>query len=196
MVYGITGGIGAGKSTVSVYLKELGYTIVDADLVSRKVVEPGSPALEEIASAFGPEYIDEEGNLKRRELGMLVFSDSTALAKLNIIMNSRIHEEIMRQINESQSKHTFLDAATLIEAGYAEITDKVWIVDADDEVRIKRVIERDGITRQEVLDRMSNQMSREERVAVPSTIIDNSGTIEETRANVRSELKKLDSEEA
>ncbi len=194
MLIGLTGGIGAGKSTVSDYLKELGYTIVDADKVSRMIVEPGSPALEEIAANFGDEYIDEEGCLKRRELGMLVFSDKTALAKLNIIMNSRIHEEIIRQIKASESKHTFLDAATLIEAGYDAIIDRLWIVDADDEVRVERVMKRDGVTRQEVLDRMANQMSREERFNRSCTVIDNSETVEKTRENVAKELEKLNNE--
>lgn len=196
MLIGLTGGIGAGKSTVSTYLKELGYTIVDADLISRQVVEPGSPALEEIAKNFGSEYIDESGNLKRRELGRLVFSDRTALAKLNIIMSSRIHDEIMRQIEASESEHTFLDAATLIEAGYESMIQGLWIVDADDEVRIDRVMKRDGITRQEVLDRMNNQMSREERLARPCTVIDNSETVEKTRANVRAALEAAGREEA
>ena len=93
-------------------------------------------------------------------------------------MSNRIGEEINRQIEASESEITVLDAATLIEAGYDAIVDKLWIVDADDEVRIGRVMDRDGATRQEVIDRMNNQMSREERLARECTVIDNSGTME------------------
>ena len=192
MLVGLTGGIGAGKSTVSDYLRKLGYTIVDADLISRQVVEPGSPALDEIAEVFGEEYINEDGGLERRKLGMLVFADPSALAKLNLIMSSRIHEEITAQIKASTSRHTFLDAATLIEAGYEGIVRWLWIVDADDEVRIERVMKRDGISRQEVLDRMNNQMSRDERLSRPCTVIDNSKTMEEAWAQVDEALKELD----
>ncbi|MBQ2845928.1 MAG: dephospho-CoA kinase, partial [Firmicutes bacterium] len=169
-----------------------GITIVDADLISRQVVEPGSEALAEIKDVFGEEYILPDGNLDRKKLGRLVFADKTSLWKLNYIMSNRIGEEINRQIEASESEITVLDAATLIEAGYDAIVDKLWIVDADDEVRIGRVMDRDGATRQEVIDRMNNQMSREERLARECTVIDNSGTMEETYANVERALAELE----
>lgn len=192
MLIGLTGGIGSGKSTVSNYLREKDITIVDADLISRQVVEPGSEALKEIEKAFGSEYIQEDGNLARKKLGKLVFADKNALWKLNFIMSNRIGAEIDRQINEATTEIIVLDAATLIEAGYDSIVDVLWIVDADDEVRIDRVMKRDGISRQEVLDRMSNQMSREERLSRDCVIIDNSKSIEETHANVQRALNNLD----
>lgn len=191
MLIGLTGGIGSGKSTVSLYLENEGITIVDADKISRLVVMPGSEALEEIKEAFGEEYILSDGNLNRKKLGGLVFSDKTALSKLNSIMANKIGEEIDRQIKASQTEITVLDAATLIESGYDRLVDALWIVDADDEVRIKRVMSRDNATRQEVLDRMANQMSRDERLSRKCTIIDNSGTVEETHYNVKRALEEL-----
>lgn len=192
MLIGLTGGIGSGKSTVSGYLEKQGITVVDADRISRLVVMPGSEALDEIKDVFGEEYILPDGNLDRKKLGRYVFSDRTALWKLNYIMSNRIGQEIDRQIKASTTDITVLDAATLIESGYDTLVDALWIVDADDEVRIKRVMERDGATRQEVLDRMGNQMTREERLARECTVIDNSGSVEETYENVRRALDEAE----
>ena len=177
MLIGLTGGIGSGKSTVSKYLKENGCTIVDADQIARQVVEPGSEALEEIRKVFGAGFLTEDGRLDRKKLGRLVFANRKMLAKLEAILNEKINGEIWRQIQAAETDIVVLDAATLIEAGYDANVEKLWIVDADDEVRIERVMARDGMTRQEVLDRMNNQMSREERLDRECTVIDNSGTI-------------------
>lgn len=194
MLIGLTGGIGSGKSTVSNYLKEHGCTIVDADQIARLVVEPGSEALQEIGKVFGKGFLNPDGSLNRKKLGRLVFANRKMLAKLEEILNSRINGEIWRQIQEADTDIVVLDAATLIEAGYDANVEKLWIVDAEDEVRIERVMARDGLSRQEVLDRMNNQMTREDRLNRECTVIDNSGTIEETNENVRRELEKLRSE--
>ncbi len=191
MLIGLTGGIGSGKSTVSQYLKEQGITVVDADLVSRKIVEPRSEALAEIKEVFGSEYIQPDGNLARKKLGQLVFADKKELAKLNSIMSRKMGEEIERQLKASKTEITVLDAATLIEAGYDRRVDVLWIVDTDDETRIKRVMERDGASREDIINRMNNQMSREERLNRECVVIDSSGSIEDTREKVKAELEKL-----
>ena len=191
MLIGLTGGIGSGKSTVSKYLSEHGCTIVDADQIARLVVEPGSEALEEIKKVFGAKFLTPDGRLDRKKLGRLVFANKKMLAKLEAILNSKINGEIWRQIQEADTDIVVLDAATLIEAGYDENVERLWIVDADDEVRIERVMERDGMSREDVINRMNNQMSREKRLDRECTVIDNSGTVEETYENVRKALEEL-----
>lgn len=191
MLIGLTGGIGSGKSTVSKYLSEHGCTIVDADQIARLVVEPGSEALEEIKKVFGAKFLTPDGRLDRKKLGRLVFANKKMLAKLEAILNSKINGEIWRQIQEADTDIVVLDAATLIEAGYDQNVERLWIVDADDEVRIERVMERDGMSREDVINRMNNQMSREKRLDRECTVIDNSGTVEETYENVRKALEEL-----
>lgn len=192
MYIGLTGGIGSGKSTVSEYLKEMGCAIVDADLIARLVVEPGRPALSEIAETFGKEYLFADGTLDRKKLGRLVFSQPKQLARLNEIMARRIREEVLKQMKASGSKITVLDAPMLLESGLENIVDQVWIVDVPDEIRVKRVMLRDSATEEEVRDRMKAQMSREERLAFPGgRIIDNSGSVEETRRQVALLLQEL-----
>ena len=192
MYLGLTGGIGSGKSTVSEYLKEQGCTIVDADFIARLIVEPGQPALKEIAETFGGEYLLEDGTLNRKKLGRLVFSQPKQLARLNEITGRRIREEVLRQMKESQSQITVLDAAMLLESGLESVVDQVWIVDVPDDIRIKRVMLRDSATEEEVRNRMKAQMSREERLAFSGCkIIDNSGTIEETRSQAAALLQEL-----
>lgn len=190
MYIGLTGGIGSGKSTVSNYLKEREITIVDADLIARLIVEPGQPALAEIAETFGEAYLFPDGTLDRKKLGRLVFAEPEQLAKLNKITSRRIREEVMRQLEESSSEITVLDAPMLIESGLDKIVDQVWIVDVPDEIRVERVMLRDSATEEEVKNRMKAQMSREERLAFPGAkIIDNSGTVEETHRQVENLLK-------
>ena len=191
MLIGLTGGIGSGKSTVSNYLRDHGCTIVDADQIARLVVEPGSETLKEIAAVFGQDFLLPDGSLNRKKLGKLVFANRKKLAKLEEILNEKINGEIWRQIQAADTDIVVLDAATLIEAGYDANVEKLWIVDVEDEIRIRRVMERDGLSRKEVLDRMNNQMSREARLNRECTVIDNSGTVDETYENVRRELEKL-----
>lgn len=192
MYIGLTGGIGSGKSTVSEYLKEKGCTIVDADLIARQIVEPGCPALSEIAEVFGKEYLFEDGTLNRKKLGRLVFSQPEQLVRLNEITARRIREAVLKQMAASESNITVLDAPMLLESGLDKIVEQVWIVDVPDEIRIKRVMLRDSATEEEVRDRMKAQMSREERLVFPGCrMIDNSGTVEETRRQVALLLQEI-----
>lgn len=183
MIIGLTGGIGTGKSTVSEYLiNEYGFEIVDADKISREIVEKGSPLLDVISDTFGSQFIDEDGNLKRRELGAYVFADKSRKEQLDSIMMGEIISIIRKRIR--MHDRVILDAALLFEAGLDKDTDVTWLVDADTDVRIKRVCSRDGISEQEVRDRISNQMNQDEKKKYADVVIDNSGTKEELHRQI------------
>lgn len=189
MIIGLTGGIGTGKSTVSEYLTEkYGFNIVDADKISREIVEPGSPLLQRIAEVFGEQFIDDDGNLRRKELGAYVFSKASRKKQLDNIMMGEIIRLIKERL-ESYEGNTILDAALLFEVGLDAETDVTWLVDADTDVRIRRVCNRDGISEEEVRGRINNQMLQEEKKKKADVVLDNSGTKEELH-NIIDELVK------
>lgn len=191
-VIGLTGGIGSGKSTVSAYLQGEGYTVIDADNIARNMVMPGSGILKKLAEVFGCEIINDDGTLKRKTLAEKAFSDKNMKKKLDDIMM----EEIIAQICDSIKYHTekaekliFIDAPLLFESGLDSKTDETWVVDSEDEVRIARVMKRDNLTREEVLARINNQMSREEKNKRADFVLDNSKNTEYLFEQIRKLLR-------
>lgn len=189
-VVGLTGGIGAGKSTASSVLKECGATIIDADKLGHEVYEPGSEANCAIRDAFGDDFFDEAGFLIRPKLGALVFSDEDALKKLNEIVHPAIVKLASKRASETDGL-VIMDAALLIEVGLHDICDEVWLVTVDDDVRIDRVMKRNGFTEQEVRDRINSQISDEERGKYASVVLDNSGEMHELRDQIIKALEDL-----
>lgn len=181
MIIGLTGGIGSGKSMVSLTLKELGCYIVDGDKMSRDVQQKGSKLVYELAEAFGDSIITEDGELIRKALGAIAFSSEENTAKLNRIMskamNKRFHELLDEGI--ASGRIVILDIPMLFESGWDKYADENWVVVCPEDIRIRRVIERDGIDRQQVLDRISKQMSDEARVARADIVINNTGSMED-----------------
>ena len=177
-VIGLTGGIGAGKSTVSAYLREKGYVILDADRIAHEITAKGSPVLDRLAETFGADMILPDGNLNRKRLASLVFSDKEKKLQLEELTTKQVVRIIASRVEELRNSVDydiiFVDAPLLFEAGVDTMTDCVWMVTADDEVRISRVMERDQTTRDAVLSRMANQMSNEEKIARAQEVIDNS----------------------
>ena len=195
---GLTGGIGTGKSTVSRYLTTKGYKIIDADRIAREVVEPGMPALKALVEEFGPEILLEDGSLNRRELARLAFASPEGKKALDRIT----HGAIFARIEELQAQYAaeieatadaviFLDVPLLFETGFDRKADLVWVVDVPDEIRVKRVVLRDGLTEEEIWARIKNQMSREEKIARADVVLDNSGTPEELYAQIDLALAEL-----
>ncbi len=192
MFYGLTGGTGSGKSTVAEYLREFGCEVVDADLIAREVTAKGSPVLDDLAKEFGTDILDENGELIRKKLGSIVFGDAEKLAKLNEIMRTALDNRFRQALDTAASKRlyskVFFDAPALFETNREHFVDKVWVVAADRETRIARIMKRDGISREEVLKRMSNQLPDDEKMSRADLVIYNDGTLEELRSKVEKAL--------
>lgn len=176
-IIGLTGGIGSGKSTVSSYLAEKGYEIIDADEVARELTEPGGAMLSVLAEAFGDDILDEEGSLKRKELGARVFGIREKEKILNEITHSRISAEMRSRIEiirNSGADTVFLDVPLLFEVGMDSWCDTVWLVTCDMNVRIRRVMNRDCIGEEQVKRRIESQMCEAEKAERADAILDNS----------------------
>lgn len=180
-IIGVTGGIGSGKSTVSRILCNIGARIIDADVVSKKVVSKGEKALGEIVAYFGPDILDPNGELDRKKLAGVVFTDSEKLAQLNSITHKYIAQEILEQIEREKAEKKYdtlvIDAALPFEHGFIDTVEEVWVVTADKETRIRRVMERSGLTYEEALDRINSQMSEYEYARIADHVIENNTDI-------------------
>lgn len=175
ILIGLTGGIGSGKSTVSEYLTKRGYKVLDADKVSREIVEPGSETLLKIKEAFGEEILNSDGSLNRRKLGGIVFSDPVKKAILENIMHKKIIEILLDRAKMlSDEKIVFIDAPLLFEAKLDKYVDSVWVVDADNETRIKRIMERDNLPKEEIQKRIDMQFSGIKKIRKANYVLDNS----------------------
>ncbi|MBI3014554.1 MAG: dephospho-CoA kinase [Candidatus Tectomicrobia bacterium] len=195
MVLGLTGGIASGKSTVSGFFAAEGAHILDADRVARAVVEPGNPAWREIQHRFGNEYFHADGTLDRKKMADRVFHDEEARGILNRIVHPHVMAEEGRLIEEWREKDpagiVVLDAALLIEAGSHRRVDRVLVAYVEEEIQIRRLMERDSLSRQEALARLAAQMPLKEKLAYADHIVDTGGTRESIRRQVREIVEGL-----
>lgn len=185
-VVALTGGIASGKSMVSDLFEELGVPVVDADVIARELVEPGQPLLSSIVGALGKELLDAYGRLKRRKLREMIFASPEIRATLEQIMHPRIIEEAERRIMAVTAPYCILVIPLLAESGSRGPVDRVLVVDAESEIRIKRLMARDGMSRKEVQAALAAQASRETRLAIADDIIDNSGDSSQLPTRVES----------
>ena len=184
-VVAITGGIGSGKTTVANQFAALGIEVVDADLIAREVVEPGTPALAAIASHFGPGILDEQGRLDRRALRERIFSDPAAKFWLNALLHPIIRSEMLRQCAAVSSPYCLLVVPLLVENRLTELADRVLVIDVDEATQIERTCHRDGVSREQAQAILASQASRSERLAMADDVLDNqSGTTETIRARI------------
>lgn len=193
-VIGLTGGIGSGKSTVSAYLRAQGFLILDADQIAHDITKKGSPVLAKIADAFGADMLDGDGNLQRKKLAAVAFSTPENKALLESLTTAEVVRMIDEQVAQLRQGREygiiFIDAPLLFEAGVDRLTDYVWMVSADDDIRIARVMERDQVSREDVLQRIANQMDNEEKIRRSQEVIDNSKGKDELYQQVAALLKK------
>jgi dephospho-CoA kinase len=184
-VVGLTGGIGAGKSTVSARLAAKGAVVVDADAVVKELQVKGTPVFEAIVERFGPGVVGPDGELDRPALAAVVFGDPEALAELNALVHPAVGAEILRRVAEHQGSDrvVVLDVPLLVESGRYQAAGVI-VVDAPVEVAIERLVRDRGMTEDEARARMARQVSREERLAKADFVLDNSGAPEALDAAV------------
>ncbi|MFR0597260.1 dephospho-CoA kinase [Limosilactobacillus mucosae] len=187
LVIGLTGGIASGKSTISSILKAVGWPVIDADLIARQIVMPGSKGLEQIVNRFGPQMLNSDGTLDRKKLGKTVFDDSKKLSDLDKIEHPLIQEAIDSQLDEFKKQHlpvVVLDVPLLFETGMDEECDLTVLAVVDQATQLKRLMKRDQISKMDAVKKISSQMSLKEKMQRADVIIDNNGTLEQTRSQV------------
>ncbi|MFC0047439.1 dephospho-CoA kinase [Rheinheimera tilapiae] len=187
---GLTGGIGSGKSTVAAEFVRLGIQQVDADIVARQVVEPGTAALEAIVQQFGEAIRNSDGQLDRSRLRQIVFNDETAKNWLNQLLHPLIRQEMLRQLVDATSPYVLLVAPLLLENKLDQLVDTVLVVDVSEQTQINRTSVRDGSSESLVQSIMAAQCSREERLARANQVISNEGSSDTLPAKV-AELHRI-----
>ena len=192
MRVGLTGGIASGKSSVSAILAELGALVIDADKLAREVVAKGTPGLERVVEAFGRDVLTADGEMDRPRVGAIVFSDEEKRRVLEGIIHPLVQER-SAALAAAAGDHDLVvhDIPLLAESGIAEAFDAVLVVDAPSAVQVERLMRDRGLTREEAESRIAAQASREDRLAVATHVIDNTGTLEELRQRVEEVYNQL-----
>lgn len=192
-VIGLTGGIGSGKSTVARLFGDLGVHWVDADDVAREVVEPGTPALAEIAEHFGDEILTSEGELDRAQLRAIVFQEPEERVWLEALLHPIIRKELIRQLNPEnyQLPYVLLVSPLLLETDQHEMVDRIIVIDVPKDVQLERTMARDTNSREQVERIIAAQMSREDRLARADEVIDNDRPLDDVTRQVRELHERL-----
>jgi dephospho-CoA kinase len=188
LIIGLTGGIGTGKSEVSKVLRGLGAEIISADELGHEVYRRGSKGWREVVDEFGKGVLSPSGEVDRSGLGAMVFGDERALARLNAIVHPRIRamvEERVRALRAQGTEAVVVDAALLLEARWADLSDEIWVIVASEERVVERLQGGRNLEVEAVRARIRSQMSQEERLTYADVVIDNEGTLEELRDRVR-----------
>lgn len=184
-VIGLTGGIACGKTLVSDYIKKYNVDVIDADLITRRLYLPGSDLLHEIISEFGEEFLLEDGNLDRKRLREHIFDDFERKNRLNKIVHPAIRKAVFNDLMASDSEHQLLVVPLLIETGYVDLCDEIWIMQVDEETQLQRLMMRDQISEELARSMIESQMPFEEKRKYADRIIDNRGTRKRTIKQIR-----------
>ncbi len=191
---GLTGGIASGKSTVAAMLREMGFDVIFADEISRRLLDPGQSAYEETVREFGREIVLPDGTLDRKKIASIVFADRAKLDRLNAIIHPRVEAQILKQFadweREGKRKAAFVEAALLVEAGYMKNLDALIVTWCRPEQQIERLTAR-GMSEQDARARIAAQMPVDEKLKLATYKIDCSQSIEETRRQVQELTRAL-----
>jgi dephospho-CoA kinase len=191
---GLTGGIASGKSAVAAMLREKGFSVLDADSLAHKLIEPGQPAYDEVLQEFGQEVLAPGGRVDRAKLSAIVFQDRSKLDRLNAIVHPRVGEFVFRQFDEWQRAGTrdaaFVEAALLIESGIHKKLDGLVVAWCEPEQQLQRLLDR-GLSESEARRRIAAQLPVEEKLLLATDRIDCSGSLDETRRQVEALAAKL-----
>ena len=199
VVIGLTGGILAGKSTISGMLAEKGAVIIDADKIGHAAYKPHTETWQELLDAFGDGILKKNGEIDRKRLGEIVFADPDALSRLNRIVHPRMREMMREEIEQLRGEGVavvVLEAAVLIEADWIDLADEVWVAVAPEDVVIKRLRDRGGLSEEQARARIRSQLPAEERAKHADVIIDTDCDLSEVRARVDELWSRLQKREA
>ena len=184
-LFGLTGGVASGKSTVAARFRERGLPVIDADALAREVVAPGSEGLQAVVAAFGPLVLASDGTLDRQRLGRIVFNDPAERARINAILHPRIRDATMARAAELDAQGVRLacyEAALLVENGLADAFRPLVVVAAPRALQRRRIQERDGLSESEADARIGAQLPLEDKIAVADHVIDNTGSLDDVVA--------------
>ncbi len=192
MRVGLTGGVASGKSTVSAILAELGAVVIDADLIAREVVARGTSGLAAVVAEFGPDLLTADGDLDRPAMGALVFADPGARKRLESIIHPLVHQRSAELEAAADPDAVVVhDIPLLAEVGRDGTFDAVIVVDAPTELQVSRMVEDRGWSREEAQSRIAAQATREQRLAIATHVVDNTGTLDHLREQVESIFASL-----
>ena len=193
-IIGITGGIASGKSTVTEFLRRQGYQVIDADQVVHELQEPGGRPYQALLSTFGSSILQEDGRLDRPKLGAMIFGNPELLEQSSQIQNQIIREELAgrRDLLAETEDIFFMDLPLLFELQYEDWFDQIWLVDVTEETQLSRLMSRNALSQEEAEKRIAAQLSLREKRKRADVLIDNNGSLEATRQQIRDALQKLE----
>ena len=193
-IIGITGGIASGKSTVTEFLRQQGYQVIDADQLVHELQEPGGRLYQALLSTFGSSILQEDGRLDRPKLGAMIFGNPELLAQSSQLQNEIIREELARRrdLLAETEDFFFMDLPLLFELEYDNWFDQIWLVDVTEETQLSRLMARNALSQEEAEKRIAAQLSLREKRKKADVLIDNNGSLEEARQQLRDALQKLE----
>ena len=193
-IIGITGGIASGKSTVTEFLRQQGYQVIDADQVVHELQEPGGRLYQALLSAFGSAILREDGRLDRPKLGAMIFGNPQLLAQSSQLQNEIIREELARRrdLLAETEDFFFMDLPLLFELEYDNWFDQIWLVDVTEETQLSRLMARNVLSQEEAEKRIAAQLSLQEKRKRADVLIENNGPLELTQEQLRDTLQKLE----